>query len=385
MNTSQVGTRWEYSFGVANIVCFARYLRDAGLPVSPAQTLHFVHSLPLIDAADRAAVRDAGRAIFVHEHGQIALYERAFDRFWSPGLLDPQAKRSLLDDRRAEGVWAVEAVQAADLAEGLEAGNDRALAWSAAERLRRRDFGELGPAEAAAVAEALRLLARRLPVRRSRRLQPASSGQRIDLRGTLRRSLRTGGDPLRLVRRGPQVKPRPLVLLCDVSGSMERYARVLLQFAYALAGAGGEVEAFVFATQLTRVTRQLQGGGGPKRAQAALDAAVAAAHDWGGGTRTGLCLRTLRTRWPQTLRRGAIVLLISDGCDRGDVALLGEELAALRRRCHRLFWLNPWLGQEGYQPTVRGMQAALPHIDRLLPAHNLQSLEGLVAVLANLP
>ena len=364
-------------------VRFVRHLRAAGLPVSPAQTLDFVHCLPLIDAADRRAVRDAGRAIFVREHGQIAPYERAFDRFWSPGLLDPNAKRSLVDDRRTAPVWKAGAVAAADL-EGAEVGSDRTHTWSAAERLRKIDFGELSAAEAAAVQEAMRNLARRLPRRRSRRLEPSTQGQRIDLRATLRRSLRTAGDPLHLARRGRRVKPRPLVLLCDVSGSMERYACVLLQFAGAVAGTQAQVEAFVFATQLTRVTAQLQQQAGPGRTQAALAAAVAAAQDWGGGTRIGPCLRALRTRWPQALGRGAVVLLISDGCDRGDIALLAQELTAVRRRCHRLLWLNPWLGQTGYQPTVRGMQAALPHIDRLLPIHNLASLEQLVTALTEI-
>jgi uncharacterized protein with von Willebrand factor type A (vWA) domain len=373
---------------MTQVVHFSRFLRSAGVPASPPQVLDFVHCLPLIDFTDRASVRDAGRAIFVRDHAQIALYERAFDRFWSPALLDPQAQRSLLEDRRSEGVWAVEGVQAADLLGDLDTHPDRTLAWSAAERLRRRDFGELSAAETAAIHEAMHSLARRLPARRSRRLVPSVQGRRIDLRGTLRRSLRTAGDPLRLARRGRRVKPRPILLLCDVSASMERYARILLQFACALAGAQGrrqgQIEAFAFATRLTRVTGALPVGAGPAQAQAALDAAVAATTDWGGGTRIGACLRSLRTRWPQTVRRGAIVLLISDGCDRGEVALLGRELAGLQRRCHRLIWLNPWLGQEGYQPATRGMQAALPHIDRLLPIHNLQSLEELVAALGRM-
>ena len=373
---------------IAQAVRFARCLRGEGLPITPAQTLDFVHSLPLIDVADRTAVRDAARAVFVCRREELPVFEAAFDRFWSPAFLDPTAKRGLLDDRGRAAVWGADAVEAADLLEPMEAAPDRVLAWSAVERLRRRDFGELDAAELQTVQEAMDRLARRLPLRRSRRLAPAPRGAQLDLRRTLRGSLRTGGDPLRLLRRARRVKPRPLLLLCDVSGSMERYARVLLQFAYALAGAGADVEAFVFATQLTRVSEQLRGGRGrtPHRpgAQAALDAAAAAARDWGGGTRIGASLRTLRTRWPQTIRRRAIVLLISDGCDRGDIALLAQELALLRRRCRRLIWLNPWLGQADYQPATRGMQAALPHIDRLLPVHNLQSLEELVACIAGL-
>jgi uncharacterized protein with von Willebrand factor type A (vWA) domain len=209
----------------------------------------------------------------------------------------------------------------------------------------------------------------------------------------LRASIRTGGDPVTLALRDRRIKQRPIVLLCDVSGSMERYARILLQFACALAGAGGSrrpVEAFVFATGLTRVTPYLhrrafpQPGRFPRR-QPGLDAAVAAARDWGGGTRIGDCLQAFHAQWaPLVLGRGAVVMLISDGCDRGDIALLSGQLARLRQRSHRLIWLNPWLGQDGYQPSVRGMQAALPHIDYLLPIHNLASLEQLVDALARI-
>lgn len=365
-------------------VRFARYLRGQGLPVSPAQTLDFVHSLPILNLLDRNAVRDAARAVFVRRREELALFEAAFDRFWFPALLDPTAKRGLIDDQRQAFVWGTDAVETADLLEPPETAPDRSQAWSAVERLRRRDFGEMDAAEVTAVQQAIVMLARRLPMRRSRRFRPAAHGSQLDLRRTLRDSLRTSGDPLWLARRARRVKPRPLLLLCDVSGSMERYARVLLQFAYALTLAGADVEAFVFATQLTRVSELLRTGTGRGAAQGALHAAVAAARDWGGGTRIGAGLHTLRTRWPQTLGRGAIVLLISDGCDRGDIPLLGQELAMLRRRCRRLIWLNPWLGQEGYQPATRGMQAALPHIDELLPVHNLASLEELVAVLSRL-
>lgn len=369
---------------IVQAVRFARYLRSQGLPVSPAQSLDFVHSLPLIELSNPGAVRDAARALFVRRREELALFEAAFDRFWSPALLDPTAKRGLIDDQRQSPVWGVDTVEAADLLEPPEAAPDRTEAWSTVERLRRRDFGELDAAEAAAVQEAVMRLARRLPLRRSRRLHSAARGPQLDLRRTLRGSLRTGGDPVRLAHRSRRAKPRPLLLLCDVSGSMERYARVLLQFAYALTLAGADVEAFVFATQLTRVTNLLHTGRGRVAAQGALHAAVTAAKDWGGGTRIGASLRTLRTRWPQAVGRGAVVLLISDGCDRGDIPLLAQELAALRRRCHRLIWLNPWLGQEGYQPATRGMQAALPHIDQLLPVHNLQSLGDLVAVLSKI-
>jgi uncharacterized protein with von Willebrand factor type A (vWA) domain len=378
----------------ARAVHFARYLRQEGISVSPAQTLDFVHCLIWIDITDRGSVRAAARAVFVHRRDDIAPFEAAFERFWSNTVLDSRTKHGSLEDLRYEPVWALDNVQASDVAELPEDAPDRARGYSFAERLRQRDFGALTGAEATAIQAAIFAIARRLPMRRSRRLRPARRGRQLDLRTTLRASVRTGGDPFLLVRRKRKVKPRALVLLCDVSGSMERYARILLQFAYALAdpstGSPHSVEAFVFSTRLTRVTRYLHSH--PLRpsdrspaGQPALDAAVAAAHDWGGGTRIGACLRAFDTQWaPLVLGRGAIVLLISDGCDRGEIPLLSSQLARLQRRSHRLIWLNPWLGQEGYQPSVRGMQAALSHIDCLLPIHNLASLEQLVATLADI-
>ena len=366
-------------------VRFARFLRGEGFAVSPAQTLDFVQSLAWIDIADRTSVRDAARAVFVRRQDELARFERAFDRFWARAVLDPGAKRSLLADLRAEPVWAQDSAFAGNADEPAEAAPDRALAYSATAQLRKRDFGLLTAGEAAAIQNTIYTIAQRLPTRRSRRLRPDRRGRQLDLRSTLRASVRTGGDPVALARRKRQIKQRPIVLLCDVSGSMERYARILLQFACALAATGGgrprAVEAFVFATELTRVTPYLRG----HRRQLALSAAVAAARDWGGGTRIGACLQTFQQKWaPLVLGRSTVVLLISDGCDRGDIGLLGAQLARLRRRSHRLIWLNPWLGQDGYQPSVRGMQAALPHIDRLLPIHNLASLEQLVDAIAGI-
>jgi uncharacterized protein len=366
-------------------VRFARFLRGERFAVSPAQTLDFVQSLAWIDIRDRTSVRDAARAVFVRRQDELARFERAFDRFWAGAVLDPGAKRSLLAELRAEPVWAQDSAFAGNAEEPAEAAPDRALAYSATAQLRKRDFGLLTADEAATIQDAIYTIAQRLPTRRSRRLQPERRGRQLDLRSTLRASVRTGGDPVALARRDRRIKVRPLILLCDVSGSMERYARILLQFACALAAIDGggrrPVEAFVFATQLTRVTPYLR----VQRRQLALDAAVSAARDWGGGTRIGACLEAFQTQWaPLVLGRGAIVLLISDGCDRGDVGLLSTQLVRLRRRSHRLIWLNPWLGQDGYQPSVRGMQAALPHIDHLLPIHNLQSLEQLVDTLARI-
>ena len=375
-------------------VRFARFLRGNGLPVSPAQTLDFVQSLAWIDITDRPSVRDAARATFVRGQEELPPFEWAFERFWSPAVLDPRAKRGLLEDLRSEPVWAQDSGFGSSADAPAEDAPDRAMSYSAAAQLRQRDFGLLTADEAASIQAAMFTIAQRLPIQRSRRLEPDHRGRQLDLRATLRASIRTAGDPVALARRNRRIKLRPIVLLCDVSGSMERYARILLQFACALIGTRGSgrraVEAFVFATELTRVTPYLydqafRQSGKRHRWQPGLDAAVAAVRDWGGGTRIGACLQAFHTQWaPLVISRGAIVLLISDGCDRGDIALLTAQLVRLQRRSHRLIWLNPWLGQDGYQPSVRGMQAALPHIDHLLPVHNLQSLEQLVDVLARL-
>jgi uncharacterized protein with von Willebrand factor type A (vWA) domain len=223
-----------------------------------------------------------------------------------------------------------------------------------------------------------RLLLAQLPwhlgVRRTRRWQAARDGA-IDIRPVLRRSLMRGGEPIELPRRARRRAPRPIVLLGDVSGSMERYSRVILQFVYGLGRANRRVESFVFATRLTRITSSFP-----------VSPAASRPHDWGGGTRIGEALRTFNTRWARrVMRNGPVVLIVSDGWDRGDPALLARELARLRRSCHRLIWLNPLLGRADYEPLTRGMQAALGHIDDFLPAHNLESLEALARYLGRLP
>jgi hypothetical protein len=197
----------------------------------------------------------------------------------------------------------------------------------------------------------------------------------------LRRALRTGGVPFHLAWRGPRSKPRPLVLICDISGSMAAYTRLLLHFLYTLRHGLRHVEVFVFGTRLTRITRQLRA----RSVDAALSEVGKSVVDWAGGTRIGESLRAFNTTWARRmLGQGAVVCLISDGWDRGDPALLAAEMAHLQRSCHLLVWLNPLLGLEGYQPLTQGMRAALPYIDLFLPAHNLASLESLAAMLDRL-
>ncbi len=246
--------------------------------------------------------------------------------------------------------------------------------WSDSERLRRKDFAELEPAELEQVKSMLHDLDWQLDERSTRRRVPRRRGRFIDPRRTLRKSLAQGGEVMQWARRERKRKRRPLVVLCDISGSMEPYSRILLQFLYVVTQGLVGVEAFVFGTRLTRITPQLR--------RRDVDSALTAVHhevvDFGGGTRIGEALKTFNFEWSRrVLGQGAAVLVISDGWDRGPVEVLEREMDRLHRSCHRLIWLNPLLGSPRYEPLTRGIQAALPHIDDFLPVHNLESLEQL--------
>ncbi|HJS19055.1 MAG TPA: VWA domain-containing protein, partial [Anaerolineales bacterium] len=235
--------------------------------------------------------------------------------------------------------------------------------------------------ESKAVKELMAHLQWKISERRTRRRHPGK-GEMLDLRRTLRKSLRAGGEIFSWSYREPKWKPRSLVILADISGSMERYTRVLLHFIYGMNSALTQpVEAFVFSTRLTRITRPLR----TRDLDRALKDVGAIVHDWAGGTRIGESLKYFNFEWSRrVLGRGAVVLIISDGWDRGDVELLSREMARLKRNCHLVIWLNPLLGAAEYEPLTRGIQAALPHIDHFLPVHNLASLEDLADRLASL-
>ena len=251
--------------------------------------------------------------------------------------------------------------------------------WSDAETLSEKDFAALTPEELA-VARAVIEKLPWTPARRTRRWI-AGAGPRIDLRRALSQSLRTGGEIVKLPRRRRKIKPRPIVLLCDVSGSMERYSRTLLHFAHTLAKKAARVEAFVFATRLTRITMDLR----TPRADAAIASAARSVQDWSGGTRIGAALRAFHQRWARrSLHSASVVLLISDGWDRGEPELLRDEMARLQRSCHRLIWLNPLIGTIDYAPLTRGLQAALPFVDDFLPVRTLRDVRELAQYLAGL-
>jgi uncharacterized protein with von Willebrand factor type A (vWA) domain len=250
--------------------------------------------------------------------------------------------------------------------------------YSPQELLRHKDFALFNQDELADARRFLADLRWNVVRRRSRRSRPNRRGRRLDVRRSIRRSLRHGGELIDLARRGPKLKRRQLVLICDISGSMERYTRLLLHFLYSVESSVQQAEVFVFGTRLTRITRQLR----DRDPDAALRAVGGQVQDWSGGTRIGDSLRTFNREWARrVLGRGAIVIIISDGWDRGDPAVLSAEMERLQRQAYRLIWLNPLLGAEQYRPLTQGIQAALPWIDDFLPVHNLHSLESLAALL----
>lgn len=366
----------------AHVVAFGQLLRRAGLDVHTGRLLDAVQALAHVDIGRRADVRHVLRALLVHRREDLALFDRAFDLYfrkrgdrWGRGDLRSLGEaRSRVDLRFAvTGLDDESADAEGDTAETRPADRVERRTWSAREAFRQKSFAAYSEAELEDARAALQALRWTPGWRRTRRWTPGR-GQALDLRRLVRRSLETGGEIVRRPRKVRTHTSRRLVVIADVSGSMERYSRLLLHFAHALVARRRHVEAFLFSTRLSRITPHL------RRAQAdeAVSAVGHAVHDWAGGTRIGDALRAFNVTWARrVLGGGAVVLLISDGWDRGDPAELSRELAWLGRSCHRLIWLNPLLGTPGYEPLTRGMQAARPHIDDFLPAHNLASLEGL--------
>lgn len=368
-----------------NCILFGRLLRRLGLPVTPTQLVDLLAALEHIDIRRREDFKSAARAVLVCRQEHLALFDLAFGLFWQARQ---RGELASLDMGALRKRAPAEQTQQQSRTLGLASGNgepsdeivlDLTLAYSAEEVLRQRDFARLNDDELAAVRRLMLATPWRLEPRRTRRTTPAGRSGVLDLRRTIRHSLRHGGEPLRLARRRRKWKRRPLVILCDISGSMERYSRILLQFVYAVAHRLDRVESFVFGTRLTRISRQLR----RRDVDSALDEAARAVQDWGGGTRIGEAIKQFNYQWARrVLGQGAIVLIISDGWDRGDIELMSREMDRLHRSCRRLIWLNPLLGAPGYQPLVRGIQAALPHVDDFLPVHNLASLEQLAETLA---
>ena len=370
------------------LAAFARLLHDAGLDAGPGRLTTATRALGEIDLRDSAAFRDSLRACFVSRKEELVLFDAAFDIFWAPP--DPRVAAGAIPGRRRPLPLPPERARAWLQALGLnrsqlpqETGDDgvppSSSGYSAEELLRKKDFESMTWPETEQVKRLLRQSPWHVAERRTRRLRP-SRGGRVDLRRTARHSIRSSGELIRLLHRQPRLRRRPLVLLCDVSGSMERYSRLLLIFAHSVARRE-DVETFVFSTRLTRVTRLLR----RRDIDQALSEVGKQVHDFSGGTRIGQALAEFNRRWARrVLGHGAVTILISDGWDRGDPRQLGTELERLRRMSYRLIWLNPLLGSKGYEPITRGMAAALPHTDDFLAAHNLMALDELGELLAGL-
>ena len=383
-------------------VGFVQLLRSHGLPVGLGQTADLCRALTLVDLLDREQVYAAARAVLLTRHSDQPLFDLLFARFWlryEPPMSFQRAidapARSRSRGRPAPveagegGVpgarlllsGADEAAEAAGDEEAADPRTDRLAAYSVGEALRRKDFGDLSHEELAEVRRLIANLHWQTSLRRVRRYRRAAKGPRLDPRRALRDNLAHGGELLALPRRRRRAKPRQLVLICDISGSMARYTSMLLRFLHALRQGREGVETFVFGTRLTRITRQLR----TRDTDRALAEVGGEVLDWGGGTRMGESLATFNRRWGRrVLGHDATVVLISDGWDRGEPAQLAREMAHLQRLSYRLIWLNPLLGLSGYQPLTRGMRAALPFIDDFLAAHNLASLEALAAFLRDL-
>ncbi len=371
-----------------NLLLFGRLLRALGMDVNPGRMIDLVDALQFVEIGRRSDFYFTARSLLVHQHKDLPLFDQAFDLFWrkpdgtsipfglmkrpfstpAPRFTPPPTQQSNTPINQQPNT-PINQIQAT-------------RTYSEREILRHKDFSELTADEAQTVRQFMAELVWELGQRRTRRHKMGRNGNHLDLRRTFRQTLRTGGELMEWPRRTPKFKPRPLIILADISGSMEPYTRLLLQFIYSLtAGLTQKVEAFVFSTHLTHITRQLR--------DHELDRALAdisrQVTDWSGGTRIGAALKTFNYDWGRrVLGRGAVVLLISDGWDRCDPDLLKREIGRLHRTCHRLIWLNPLLGSPNYEPLTRGMQAALPHIDDFLPVHNLASLEDLAVHLAGL-
>jgi uncharacterized protein with von Willebrand factor type A (vWA) domain len=388
---------------LAEAVGFGRALRAAGLPVDLQAAIDFARALSLVDMAVRSQVRDAGAAMFVRRRDDREVYDRVFDRFWRrrgrslpPTRLEgaePDLDREVGEpgqsDEAEEGSGATMSelatlgiqlsVDADEEGAEIEGETISPDAWSRGEVLRHRDFERMTSSELRDAERFVDLLRPKLERRRTRRFELHPHGRRLAARAMFRRNLATG-ELTDWVWRRQIREPRQLVVICDISGSMERHSRLLLRFAQALARTNEvRTESFVFGTRLTRVTRIMK----DRDRDRALARVADAVTDWAGGTRIGESFREFNHKWARrTLRTSGVVIVVSDGWDRGDPALVAAETARLRRNCHRLVWLNPLASSPGYQPLAAGMKAAYPFIDDFLPAGTLASLERLGEVLS---
>jgi uncharacterized protein with von Willebrand factor type A (vWA) domain len=369
---------------VRKLVTFGRILREAGLEVGPGRLQDGLRGLDLVDLQSREEVYHALRCTLVSRRDDIEAFDMAFAAFWERAAstapeqpVDLGLQAAAKPSTRAPSPMPAKE----DERPPEEEQPPMLVASSRDEVLRRKDFADMNAAELRRVRRLIAALPAAAPVRRSHRLRPGRAGDVLDARRTLRAAMHTEGMPLRLAYRRRKLVPRKLIFLCDVSGSMEPYARAMIMFLEAAARAGRHVEAFAFGTRLSRLTPQLRDLD-PVRS---FRLAGAAMPDWGGGTRIGESLRAYNEAYGRRgMTRGAVVVVVSDGWERGDLVLLDSELGRLHRQAHRLVWVNPLKGHSGFEPLAGGMRVALRHSDVFVEGHNLAALEALAEVLSAL-
>jgi uncharacterized protein with von Willebrand factor type A (vWA) domain len=375
-----------------NIMHFARLLRRAGLPVGPADMLAAQQAASLIDIGDKIQMRTALRATLIHRHEHEDLFEHAFSLYWR----DPEAARyaqamAAIDgqkepppDKAPPGARRIQEAFRAPKEQRKPRDDEppeieAVMTVSDRERLQTMDFEAMSAAEIANAKAEIRRLSLPLDAKRTRRMRPDPAGSRTDLRATLRNSLRQGGELIEIARSRRVTRPPPLVVLCDISGSMSRYAQILLHFLHAVANDRDRVSTFLFGTRLSNITRQLRA----RDPEVAFQMVSHAVPDWSGGTRIGEALAEFNQTWSRrVLGQGAVVLLVTDGLDRDGAAGLSENMERLHKSCSRLVWLNPLLRWDGFAPKSQGMRAMLPHVDEFRTIHNLASLRSLVESLS---
>lgn len=391
------GKRSEGRFA-ENIMHFARALRAAGLPVGPGTMLDAVRAVEASGLRRRDDFYWALHSVCVQRRDQKELFDQAFQIFWrNPELLEKmmslllpvihpdvpadQGKDNKKTMRRVAEALAGTQRNEPKLSEEKEIEVDATLTFSDEEKLQSKDFEEMSSEELDKARKAIQRMRLPIPEIRTRRFAPKADGRRIDMRRSFRATLKSGGDVVTLQRRARVRRHPPLVILCDISGSMERYSRMMLHFMHAVTNDRDRVHCFVFGTRLTNISRHLR----QKDVDLALEKVGEQVEDWSGGTRIGATLADFNLNWSRrVLAQGAVVLMITDGLDRDAGEGLEHEVERLRKSCRRLIWMNPLLRFDSFQPKARGIRAILPHVDEFLPVHNLQSLQDLSAALSRL-
>jgi uncharacterized protein with von Willebrand factor type A (vWA) domain len=388
----------------AVVGALSQRLRMEGVPVTPERSAHFAQALTLTKPMTRRRLYWTARAVFVSGSAHVKAFDLVFFSVFGQQLEDekfepddiqtitappddrPKSEHKTVDGKSEQSEAsnmsmspAGEEDEDGDSDEDGDAVDIPIAMASEEEMLGTKSFDALEPHELAQLYRLMSRLELSTPLRRTRRMKKGRHGEHVDMRRTLRASLRTGGDPIRLARRHRRIAPRRMVLLCDISGSMEPYARAYLQFLTCAAGAGPNAEAFVFATRLTRLTRALAG----RHPERAIQRAAAAAPDWSSGTRIGDALKTFNdTHGRRGMARGAVVVILSDGWERGDPTLVGREMERLARLAYKIVWVNPRVSANDFSPQAGGMMAALPHCDALVSGHTLKALNEVADAIA---